>query len=385
MNAARSLASRFHLRFGGTPRVFRAPGRVNLIGEHTDYNDGFVLPAAIQFGTRVAIAPAPSRYITVRSENVSEEFVLDPNEREPTPRHDWTDYIRGVAVILQRNGLRVNSANVLIDGDVPLGSGLSSSASLEVATALALLANGEYSTGPKEIALLCQRAENEFVGARCGIMDQFTACHATASHALLLDCRSLEHRQIPLPERVTMAVSNTMVKHELASGEYNRRREQCEEGVRVLSQFLPGISALRDVTLEQLDRFGGELDPVVLRRCRHAISENARVLSSEAALQRGDLTEFGKLMRCSHCSLREDYEVSSPELDVMADAAYQIEGVYGSRMTGGGFGGCAVSLVGAAHAENFARAMCDAYLKATGIRCEIYLCTAADGASEEFV
>jgi len=385
MNAAQSLASRFSHRFGGTPRVFRAPGRVNLIGEHTDYNDGYVLPAAIQFGTWVAIAPALSRNISVRSENMSKEFVFDPGAREPMPRRDWTDYIRGVAVILQRSGVRLNSANVLVEGDVPLGSGLSSSASLEVAAALALVANSRHVMSSKEIALLCQRAETEFVGARCGIMDQFTACHATAGHALLLDCRSLEHCQTPLPERITIAVSNTMVKHELTSGEYNRRRQQCEEGVRVMSQFLPGIRALRDVTLDHLDRFGNELDPLVLRRCRHVISENARVLSAEAALQRGDLLQFGKLMRCSHCSLRDDYEVSCPELDIMADAACQINGVYGSRMTGGGFGGCTVSLVDAAHAENFAKEMYESYLKATGIRCQIFLCAPSDGASEESV
>ncbi|MBV8844725.1 MAG: galactokinase [Bryobacterales bacterium] len=383
MNAAAGLASRFAELFGGAPRIFRAPGRVNLIGEHTDYNDGFVMPAAIQVATHVAIAPAQSRRLTLRSENLGETVAFELDEPGPRPRGDWSDYVRGVAITIGRSGRPISGANLLIHGNIPLGAGLSSSASLEVAVAVALLADSGVTMDPTQVALLCQRAEDEFVGARCGIMDQFTACNARANHALMLDCRSLDAAHFEIPRDLRLAVCNTMVKHELASGEYNRRRQQCEEGVRVLSEFIPGIRALRDITMEQLQEFGSTLHPTILRRCRHVVSENARVQAAAQALSRGDLEEFGELMRCSHLSLRDDYEVSCPELDVMVELALGLEGVYGSRMTGGGFGGCTISLVKAEWVDSFSRAMAQGYEKQTGMRPEIYICSAADGASEE--
>jgi galactokinase len=382
---ARELAARFERRFGGAPRVFRAPGRVNLIGEHTDYNDGFVMPAAVPFATEIATAPTGDRRLTIHSENFKESIYCDLDDPDPRPRGHWSDYVRGVAVTLGRSGHLLRGANLLIRGDVPLGAGLSSSASLEVSTALALLEISQIHLERAEVARLCQQAEHQFAGVRCGIMDQFTACFARRNHALLLDCRSLEARVLPLRGNATIVVSNTMVKHELAAGEYNRRRQECERGVRELSRFIPGIRALRDVTPEELQEFGSALDPIVLRRCRHVVTENARVLAAAQALDRGDLAGFGHLMQCSHRSLRDDYEVSCAELDTMVELASHMDGVYGSRMTGGGFGGCTVSLVHAAQAERFAQKMFEAYSEATGIRCEVYICPAAEGASEEAV
>jgi galactokinase len=382
---ARELAARFERRFGGAPRVFRAPGRVNLIGEHTDYNDGFVMPAAVPFATEIATAPTGDRRLTIHSENFKESIYCDLDDPDPRPRGHWSDYVRGVAVTLGRSGHLLRGANLLIRGDVPLGAGLSSSASLEVSTALALLEISQIHLERAEVARLCQQAEHQFAGVRCGIMDQFTACFARRNHALLLDCRSLEARVLPLRGNATIVVSNTMVKHELAAGEYNRRRQECERGVRELSRFIPGIRALRDVTPEELQEFGSALDPIVLRRCRHVVTENARVLAAAQALDRGDLAGFGHLMQCSHRSLRDDYEVSCAELDTMVELASHMDGVYGSRMTGGGFGGCTVSLVHAAQAETFAQKMFEAYSEETGIRCEVYICPAAEGASEEAV
>jgi galactokinase len=383
VETAKTLASRFQKKFGAIPKIFRAPGRVNLIGEHTDYNDGFVMPAAIQRATYVAIGSAAGRRVTFHSENVSETVAFDLDEDDFCPRHDWSDYVRGVAISLDRTAGPIRGANLVIQGGVPLGAGLSSSAALEVSVAFALLAHSGISMDRTQIAQLCQRAEHDFAGVRCGIMDQFTACHAHAGRAILLDCRSLEARQLPLSGEVRLAVCNTMVKHALASGEYNRRREECEAGLRALSRFIPGLRALRDVTPDRLAEFGPALDPVLLRRCRHVVSENARVLAAAEALERADFAAFGKLMDASHRSLRDDYEVSCGELDLMVELASAMDGVYGSRMMGGGFGGCALALVEASKADAFARAIFESYLKKTRIRCDVYICSAADGAGEE--
>ena len=294
MFAASNLRSRFERYFGAAPRIFRAPGRVNLIGEHTDYNQGFVMPMAIQMATTVAAAPAAKRVITARSENVNQEVMFDLDQPAGGRRADWTDYVQGVARVLDHAAGPISGAHLLITGDVPLGSGLSSSASLEVAVASALLGLSAMKLDAREIALLCQRAENEFVGSHCGIMDQFTACLGRAGHAILLDCRSLESEYLPIPSAARIMVSNTMVKHELASSEYNRRREECEEGVQRLAKRIPGIQSLRDVAIDQLEQFSAELEEHVLRRCRHVVTENARTLAGAAALKHGDLTAFGR-------------------------------------------------------------------------------------------
>jgi galactokinase len=353
---------------------------VNLIGEHTDYNDGWVLPAAIQLQTRAAVGPASERQLIVKSAAYPDEASFSLDEPNPAPTKHWSDYVRGVMLSIEQEGLVLKGARLLIESDIPPGAGLSSSAALEVSTALALLANAGLEMAPSQIAQVCHRAENEFVGTRSGIMDQFASCEGRRNHALLLDCRSLEARQVPLPSGVAMMVCNTMVRHELASSEYNARRRECEEGVAVLSRFIPGVRALRDVTAAHLDKFSAELDPVVHRRCRHVIGENQRVLNGAQALESCDLAQFGALMGESHQSLRLDYEVSCSELDLMCELSLGVAGVYGARMMGGGFGGCALALVKQSAIETFRRTVAQEYRRRTGIACEIYECFAADGA-----
>jgi galactokinase len=257
---------------------------VNLIGEHTDYNDGFVMPAALDFSTWVRLAPLEQHRLQIFSENFNEEVAVDLDDPKIAARGHWSDYPIGVAVVMERAGYRLRGAQLRIRGDVPIGSGLSSSAAIEVATACALAANAGLKIDSRELALLCQRAENEFVGARVGIMDQFISLFGRAQHALLLDCRSLEFKLLPLPDNVRLIICNTMVKHELASSAYNERRAQCEEGVRVLARDYPNVKALRDVTIEQLEAHRSELSEVVYRRCRHVITENARVIAAGEAL-----------------------------------------------------------------------------------------------------
>ncbi len=382
MKQAAEVSKAFESVFGRKPRVFRAPGRVNLIGEHTDYNDGFVMPAAIEFSTWVAAAPRPDRTLAIHSENFSErrEFPLDDSNAQG--QKHWSDYVRGVAVVLQRAGHKISGADLYIRGEVPIGSGLSSSAAIEVSTLLALLGVSGISLDKKQIALLGQRAENEFVGMRCGIMDQFISCHGQSNHALMLDCRSLDYRLLPLPSNVRLVICNTMVHHELAGGEYNKRRADCEAGVKHLAQFLPGIKALRDVTVADLEKHGKGLPERVYRRCRHVVSEDGRMEQAAAALNSGDLETFGKLMHDSHVSLRDDYEVSCAELDTMVDLASKIKGVYGARMTGGGFGGCTINLVQAEHVDEFKAAVAPGYQKATGKKPTIYVSSAVEGAEE---
>jgi len=355
---------------------------VNLIGEHTDYNDGFVMPAALDFSTWVRLSPLEQHRLQIHSENFNEEVEVDLDDAKLAARSHWSDYPIGVAVVMERAGYRLRGASLRIRGDVPIGSGLSSSAAIEVATACALAANSGLKIDSRELALICQRAENEFVGARVGIMDQFVSLFGQAQHALLLDCRSLEFRLLPLPDNVRLIICNTMVKHELASSAYNERRAQCEEGVRVLSQFYPNVKALRDVTIEQLEAHRSELSDVVYRRCRHVITENARVVEAGEALERHDLERFGKLMAESHVSLRDDYEVSADELDLMAELAQKIDGVYGARMTGGGFGGSTVNLVREEKADEFRARVSDEYERATGLKPEIYVTNAGNGAEE---
>ncbi len=363
-------------------RVFRAPGRVNLIGEHTDYNDGFVMPAAIGFATWVTAVPRDDRLVWAFSENFAEEIQFDLDEPNPRAQGHWSDYVRGVAVVLEQAGYHLRGASLSIRGDVLIGSGLSSSAALEVATGLALLKNSGFEIDRVELARLCQRSENEFVGLRCGIMDQFVSCCGEAGKALLLDCRSLEYKLLPFPEETRLVICNTMVKHDLASSEYNIRRAECEAGVRHFAQSRSNVRALRDVTLVDLELYGDDLSSVLYRRCRHVITENARVLEAAAALERGDLEGFGHLMNQSHRSLRDDYEVSCPELDLMVEMAGRVKGVYGARMTGGGFGGCTVNLVMAENVDEFKRVVATGYEAETGLQAGIYVCSAAQGAEE---
>ena len=362
-------------------RLFRAPGRVNLIGEHTDYNEGYVLPAAIEFSTWVTSVPRNDRTVSVYAENFSEQIEFDLDEQSPHARGHWSDYVRGVAVTLKRAGYSLRGAELRIRGEVPIGSGLSSSAALEVASGFALLTNSGLMVDRRELAELCQRAENEFVGIRCGIMDQFVSCHGQAGKALLLDCRSLEYELLPSPDAL-IAVCNTMVKHSLATSQYNARRVECETAVRHFAKKRPDVQALRDVNEADLELYGGDLSEVIFRRCRHVITENARVLGAGTALKKGDLVAFGRLMNGSHRSLRDDYEVSCKELDLMVELAQAVPGVYGARMTGGGFGGSTVNLIAAEIVDEFKETVGRGYEAAFGLTPEIYICSTAEGVEE---
>lgn len=379
MNHPAALDTRFRERFGSFPKLYRAPGRVNLIGEHTDYNQGFVMPAAINFSCWVAASPREDQKLVIYSENFKQLFEADLSSRLLAKSH-WSDYPIGVAAMLEQAGYRSPGANILIQGEVPLGAGLSSSAAVEVSVASALLDLMGRRMDRTQLALLCQRAENEFVGARCGIMDQFIACHGRSRHALMLDCRSLDFRLLRLPEDVHLVICNTMVKHEIARGEYNVRRSQCEEAVRRLAQVMPHLWSLRDVSLEDLEQHRNLLTPVLYHRVQHVIRENQRVLEAASALEAADIVRFGELMRQSHGSLRADFEVSCKELDLMVEIASRQEGLFGARMTGGGFGGCTINLVNASDSAEFQRRVSQEYQAATGLRPDIYVSDAAEGA-----
>jgi galactokinase len=374
------LTARFREMFGTEMRIFRAPGRVNLIGEHTDYNDGFVMPAAIGFYTWIAAAKREDRILEAYSDRFDERITFSLDALDGPPRKHWSDFIRGVAAMLQGAGHRLCGANLVIHGEVPLGAGLSSSASLEVATGLALTAPSGIAVPRLELAKLCQAAEHEYVGARCGIMDQFIASFGVSGNALMLDCRSLEYQLMPVPRDLRLVVCNSMVRHEHASGEYNQRRADCETGVKLLAQHLPGIRALRDVGIAELEKYKQALPETIYRRCRHVVTENQRVLEAAKALQSGDAGGVGRLMYASHASLRDDYEVSCKELDLLVELSASSAGVYGARMTGGGFGGCTVNLVREECATAFAAHMAGAYQQATGIAPDIYVCEPAQGA-----
>jgi len=383
-SARRDIGQRFAEIFGGEPAaVVRAPGRVNLIGEHTDYNDGYVLPVAIDRSVVVAAAPRDDRQVVIHALDFGEsvEFSLDDIGHDQVKA--WSNYQRGVAYFLEEQSVELPGLNVVVVGDIPIGSGLSSSAAVEVSMAYTWQVLAGLRLSRVELALLCQRAESEFVGVNCGIMDQFVSALGQRDHALLIDCRSLDHQSVPLPTGAAIIVADTMKRRGLVDSEYNTRRQECEEGVRILQRYLPQVQALRDVSVAQFKAQSSKLKVQKVRqRCRHIIYENERVLKSVAALRAGDLDAFGRLMNESHASLRDDYEVSCPELDIMAEAAWRANGVYGSRMTGAGFGGCAVSLVAGEAVEDFRGQVAAAYEKATDIVPQIYVCRAEDGVSK---
>jgi galactokinase len=372
-------------QFQAEPSLFIAPGRVNLIGEHTDYSEGFVMPAAIDFATVAAISPAAGDQVSLYSENFQEHAVFDLEFLPHHPRHHWSDYPVGVLTTLMTAGVRPGGFSLTLAGDVPLGSGLSSSASVEVATALAILGlPAVYEAGPNfslpEVARLCQRAENHFVGTQSGIMDQFVSCCGAAGHALLLDCRDLSYKLAPVPEGLSLVICNSMIKHSHAGGEYNTRRAEIEAGTEIIRLHRPEVRFLRDVSVADLERWGDEMLPEVLRRCRHVVTENARTVAAAEALERNDLQVLGRLMAESHASYRDDFEASCREADILVELASREPACVGARLTGGGFGGCTVNLVRSPSAEEFAERLLREYLVATGIAAEVYHCHAAAGA-----
>lgn len=376
------IAELFRKKFGGQPHIYRAPGRVNLIGEHTDYNDGFVMPAAIGLDCWVGICRRDDRKLVVGSSQFPDFTEVDlSSPHRIQPGRIWSDYVVGVAVQLEQEGFRLRGANLFIHSDVAIGAGLSSSAAIEVATALALAEQSGYFPDRAQLALVCQKAENQFVGARCGVMDQFVSLHGKKNQALILDCRSLRFELVAVPDSVSLVACNTMVKHENASSGYNDRRGECEEAVRRLAKVLPGVRSLRDVTHEQLEFHRAALSPSLYRRALHVITENERVLEGGEALRAGNIKRFGQLMAQSHRSLRDSYEVSCKELDLMVDLANQQEGIYGARMTGGGFGGSTVNLVEARCVGKFTETISLAYQTKTGIEPQIRICVPSAAAA----
>ena len=338
------------------------------------------MPVAIDYTCWATNCPRQAHTITFQSREFNASYELSLNTAPPKPKGDWSDYPVGVALELIKLGMKLKGATISFVSDVPIGAGLSSSASLEVSVGYALLSGSNLPIDLTQLALACQRAENNFVGARCGIMDQYISCYGQEGHAILLDCRALKHKLIPIPANLSLVVCNTMVKHDLAISEYNARRADCEEAVRHISSFVPGVRALRDVSQQQLDLCAKELTPLLYRRARHVVSENDRTQRFARALENGDIKALAPLMAASHLSLRDDFEVSCRELDVMVEIASRQKGIYGSRMTGGGFGGCTINLVLVEQAAEFKRIVAAEYAKDTGIAPDIYICRASGGA-----
>lgn len=396
MDRSHLVTSAFKEKFGSEPRVVvRAPGRVNLIGEHTDYNEGFVFPTAIDRDMIIAASPKPKpadpenepedREVVVYSMEYRQEDRFSIDQLERSSEHPWINYLRGTLKALQQAGFKIQPFAAVISGNIPPGAGLSSSAAYSVATAVMLREMCGFSLPGKELALLAQKAENEFVGVKCGIMDQFISALGEKDAALLLDCRSLNYRTIPLPlkkEGVSIVITNSGVPRGLVDSEYNARRQQCQEGVELLKKAtgFDDISTLRDVVMSELEEFGSALPPIILKRCRHVISENERCIRATEALERGDLRAFGRLMNDSHRSLQQDFQVSCTELDVLVELTQNHTGVLGSRMTGAGFGGCSVTLMQTSAVESFQNQVIPQYETHTGKKAEVYVCNSVSGA-----
>lgn len=369
------LVARFSARFGRPPTVLaRAPGRVNLIGEHTDYNDGFVLPMAIERETRIAAAPRSDHRVRLVAVDLAREDSFALAGVAPTDDEPWSNYVRGVAAGLQAAGYPVAGMDALIQGNVPIGAGLSSSAALEMAAAQAFAAAGGFTVPPEEAARIGQQAEHAFVGTMCGLMDQLASALGRPDHALLIDCRSLSYEPVPLPKAATILIADTGVRRRLAASAYNERRAQCEAAAQAL-----GVPALRDATSAMLDAV--KLDRVVAMRARHIIEENSRVLEAVAALRAGDLQRMGRLMNASHTSLRDLYQVSSDELDTMVELLRGQPGCYGARLTGAGFGGCAIALMASGTVAAAVSEVAEVYRSRTGLTPALYPTRAAAGAS----
>ncbi len=378
------LLAAFHAHYGRPPLwAAEAPGRVNLIGEHTDYNDGFVLPVAIDRSALIVAAPSRGPSSRVWSLNLNEESAFDGLRPQRSREQPWSNYVRGVAWALAERGVHPCPLDLALESDVPMGAGLSSSAALEVAVVAILSAAAGADLSPMELALVAHQAETEFVGVPCGIMDQFVSALGVEDRALLIDCRSRQSEAIPLDfqqQGVVLVVVDSGVSRQLAGSAYRERRQQCEEAVRLLRPLLRReITHLRDVTAEELRAVGGQLPPILLQRARHVVSENARVLQCVRALRTHDLREAGSLLGKSHESLRADYQVSSPELDLLVDLAIQTPGTIGARLTGAGFGGCTVNLMEEGAIELFQDRVVEEYRRRTGRQAGIHRCRAVGG------
>lgn len=367
-------------RFRQTGKLFRAPARVNLIGEHTDYTGGLVMPMAIGFQTVAVVSAREDQRLMFYSHNYKEETFIEIKNLDHGRRGHWSDYPAGVAWSLQKQGVSLRGFNMSLAGDVPLGAGLSSSASVEVAAAMAILYLGGATLPLEKLATACRRAENEFVGAKSGIMDQFVVAGAVAHRAMMLDTRSLKFDLLPLPEDVRVVIANSMVKHAVATGEYGNRRDEVEAGQAVLQRERTGIELLRDATLADLEACREKMTPESFARCRHIITENGRVLKAREALLAGEMKQFGELMVEAHASFRDDFAASCEEVDTLVEIALRQPDCIGARITGGGFGGCTVNVVNASGAEAFVAALRREYARVTGIEADCFICEPADGA-----
>lgn len=389
-NRIQAIAASFTEQYGLAPEfIVRAPGRVNLIGEHTDYNEGFVLPAAID--REMIVAATPNRGKTDQKVEIfsldyleRDSFDLSSGLREKTG--GWRDYLRGVLSTLSKDGVQVSAFKAVLSGNVPQGAGLSSSAAYEVAIATLVNAIDDLELTPKQIALLSQRAENEYIGVQCGIMDQFISALAQPDSALLIDCRDLSYKAISLnfeKRGLVIVITNSGVSRGLVDSAYNDRRSECNQGVQMLGSLLSkSAKSLREITAEEFQSVSSQLPAVIARRCRHVITENQRVISAAAALEAGDLTLFGKLMRDSHASLKDDFQVSCPELDILVSLTAAHAGTIGARMTGAGFGGCSMAIMAAESVDAFRARVIPQYEQQTNRTAEVYVCKSVAGAGK---
>lgn len=387
MNIIKNITNIYQQKFGHAPKhIARAPGRVNLLGEHVDYNDGFVLPAAIDRATYIAFSPTNAPHSTLHAVDFNEqtffspESVLTKTQTDGTPLPEWGLYPAGVMWSLLEEKLSAPSMNAVFSSNVPRGSGLSSSASVELGFLIAWQTLSNWNLPPMKLALLGQKAENKYVGVNSGIMDQFASACGVENKLLLLDCRSLEWKTLSLPNHVSIVIADTTVRRKLTSGEYNKRRDACEEAVNLLKKDLPTIKSLRDVSIEEFNRLANKLPALIEKRARHVVEEIERSNQAEALLEASDIQSFGTLMNECHISLRDLYEVSCPELNVMVEVAQSLEGCYGARLTGAGFGGCTVNVVEKSQANDFAQNLSKEYESQTGLRPEIYISQASNGA-----
>ena len=387
MNPKELVLQTYQQRFGKPPAYLSmAPGRVNILGEHVDYNDGFVLPAAIDRATWVAFSPAENETHTLLAAdfNAESQFTFEgiaqKTDQQGDPLPEWARYPAGMAWALSQAGYGTPPIMAVFASDIPRGSGLSSSASIEMAFAVAWSVVGGWTLPPMQRALLGQKAENDYVGVSCGIMDQFASACGVEDKLLLLDCRSLEWQLLPIPEHVALVIADTSVRRKLTTSGYNERRQACEEAVRILSTDLPGITALRDVSLTDFNRLSAKLPSLVEKRARHVVEEIDRSQRAIPLLEQGNIHEFGRIMNDCHISLRDLYQVSIPELNIMVEIAQELPGCLGARLTGAGFGGCTVNLVQKEIAPSFSIQLAEAYQQKTGLKPEITICRASQGA-----
>jgi galactokinase len=382
IDLVKHVEQKFKERFGEHPKVFRSPGRVNIIGEHTDYNNGFVLPAAIDKAIFIGISPREDQQIVLyseefRQEHKAEVFLVKPSEKQ------WPNYILGVVDQLNKRGYKISGFNLNIEGNVPIGSGLSSSAAVECATAFALNSIFNLGIDKHDLVLIAQKAEHEFAGVLCGIMDQFASMFGKKDHVIRLDCRTIDFEYVPLNlGNYKIVLLNTNVKHSLASSEYNTRRKECHTGVEMVQEKYPQVKSLRDVTLQMLDECVKPKENVIYKRCKYVVEENARLFAACDAMAKGDLKTLGKNMYGSHDGLSKEYEVSCKELDFLVDAVRSNETVLGARMMGGGFGGCTINIVREDAINQLVEQLSSSYQKNMGLELTSYVAETADGSSE---